>query len=567
MLSLLSSASTILVALFLYKVIRLAHYVRLARKTTLPYTITPLLETEVLALLVNPLLRYLYRGYLDRGKGWPRWCRFIVKDWAWEDKRQAHDELGDVFLCVSPEGIICYSADATMGWDVMNRRNTFTKPRDKYKILEPYGMNVATAEGKTYQFHVRITAPPFGDLSGINSLVWRETIHQTKRLMGAWAKAPPTEIQRDVNALTLAIISLAGFGRRLDWTKDNDNEDIPAGYQLSFLHALQDTLHHMVPILLFPRWLLSVILSKAALAHAQLDQYLRDIIRDQKAKLLADINHQDKETRGNLLTAVVRASVVMDSEQTSAKSTGSAGERKQGFTEDETMGNLFIYLLAGYETTANAIVYGLAALALHQDIQDQVIEEIDNAHARVQSANRSELTYEDDFEFLEYTYGFMYETFRLFPGVTLITKMVHNPERIITDGPDGPMSYNLPGGTRVYLNAPAVHYHPKYWPEPYRLDPNRWRSSPGGKHVVASDKTRQMKGTLLTFSDGSRACLGRKFAQAEYIAFFATLLRQYRVSLAPGSDPVVVERDLFGKSAGTITLAPLGNVRLRIRLR
>ncbi|KAL4745452.1 hypothetical protein BDW72DRAFT_208175 [Aspergillus terricola var. indicus] len=568
MLSLPSSVFTILVGLFLYKIIRLAHNVRLARKTSLPYIITPLLETEVVALLLNPLLRYLYRDYLDRGKGWPRWCRFFVKDWAWEDKRQAHDELGDVFLCVSPEGIICYSADATMGWDVMNRRNTFTKPRDKYKVLEPYGMNVATAEGKTYQFHVRITAPPFGDLSGVNNLVWRETVHQTKRLTEAWAESPPTEIQKDVNALTLAIISLAGFGKRLEWSKNGENEGVPAGYQLSFLHALQDTLHYMVPILLFPRWVLRVILHKAALAHAQLDRYLREIIRDQKAKLSADINHSDKQSRGNLLTAVVRASMVFDSEQSSKESSRSSGERKQGFTEDETMGNLFIYLLAGYETTANAIIYGLAVLALHQDIQDQVIEEIDRAHARAQSANRSELTYEDDFEFLEYTYGFMYETFRLFPGVTLITKMIHQPERIITDGPDGsPKSYDLPAGTRVYLNAPAVHYHPKYWPEPYKLDPNRWRSSQGEKHVVASDRTRQMKGTLLTFSDGSRACLGRKFAQAEYVAFFATLLRQYRVRLAPGSDPAVVERDLFGKSAGTITLAPLANVRLHIQPR
>lgn len=208
-------------------------------------------------------------------------------------------------------------------------------------------MNVATAEGKTYQFHVRITAPPFGDLSGVNSLVWRETIHQTKRLTEAWAKSPPIEIQKDVNALTLAIISLAGFGRRLEWSKDGENEGIPAGYQLSFLHALQDTLHFMVPILLFPRWVLIIILNKAALAHAQLDRYLRDIIRDQRAKLSADINHADKESRGNLLTAVVRASMVFDSEPPSAKSSRLSGERRQGFTEDETMGNIFIYLLAG----------------------------------------------------------------------------------------------------------------------------------------------------------------------------------------------------------------------------
>ncbi|CAI7653188.1 unnamed protein product [Penicillium pancosmium] len=617
MVSLLPSTLSMLGALLFYKAVRLLHFVRLARKTTLPYVITPLLETEVLALHLNPLLRYLYRGYLDRGKGWPRWCRFFIKDWAWEDKRQAHDRFGDVFLCVSPEGIICYSADAMMGWDVMNRRNVFTKPRDKYstipdtlppplfallclptpvyfpqlppppfkfplpclliepflnrfdvEILEPYGMNVATAEGKTYQFHVRITAPPFGDISGVNSLVWKETIHQTKLLTKAWAKSPPTEIQRDANALTLAVISLAGFGKQLEWSKEDDNQTIPVGYQLTFLHALQDTLHHMVPILLYPRWVLRIIHLEAALAHSQLDRYLRDIIRDQEAKLTANINHDDKKSRGNLLTAVVRSSVMFNSEQHSSKASGKSGERKQGFTEDETMGNLFIYLLAGYETTANAIIYGLAALALYQDIQERVIEEIDNAHSRAKSADRDTLTYEDDFEFLEYTYGFMYETFRLFPGVTLVTKMVHQSERIITDGPDGTLkTYDLPGGTRVYLNAPAVHYHPKYWPEPYKVDPNRWRSSPGGKYVVPSDKTRQMKGTLLTFSDGSRACLGRKFAQAEYIAFFATLLREYRVRLGPGSDRTSVERDMFRKSAGTITLAPLGNVRLQLQAR
>lgn len=118
--------------LALFKIIKLVRNVFLARTTGLPYVVTPVLETEVLGLLATPVLRTLYHNHLDKGKGWPRWCRFVIKDWQWEDKRLVHDELGDTFLCVSPEGIICYSADATVGWDVMNRRNDFTKPRDKY---------------------------------------------------------------------------------------------------------------------------------------------------------------------------------------------------------------------------------------------------------------------------------------------------------------------------------------------------------------------------------------------------------------------------------------------------
>ena len=123
-----------------------------------------------------------------------------------------------------------------------------------------------------------------------------------------------------------------------------------------------------------------------------------------------------------------------------------------------------------------------------------------------------------------------YETFRLYPGVALITKMVNKPERIITEEQDGPKSYILPTGTRVYLNAPAVHYSDKYWPGHEKLDPIRWYDPPSSaghaksqKKVIAADKTRHMRGTFITFSDGSRVCLGRKFAQAEYIAFMAAL--------------------------------------------
>lgn len=211
------------------------------------------------------------------------------------------------------------------------------------EILEPYGPNVATAEGKTYQSHVRITAPPFNDHSGVNSLVWRETLYQTRHLSESWAKSAPDNIDVDINSLTLSIISLAGFGRRLEWRNSSDaDEDIPAGYRISFLRAINDTVRYMVFILLFPRWLLSVSpWSNAAVAHAELDKYLREIIRGQKKKLSADIDYRDAVSRGNLLTAVVRASIL------DSRSSEEPTKNLKGFTEDETMGNLFVYLLAG----------------------------------------------------------------------------------------------------------------------------------------------------------------------------------------------------------------------------
>jgi neutral trehalase len=63
--------------------------------------------------------------------------------------------------------------------------------------------------------------------------------------------------------------------------------------------------------------------------------------------------------------------------------------------------------MIGYETTANAIVYGLITLALRPDIQKKVIEEIDQQYITAAAEGRGELTYDDDFGKLEYTYGFM----------------------------------------------------------------------------------------------------------------------------------------------------------------
>lgn len=161
----------------------------------------------------------------------------------------------------------------------------------------------------------------------------------------------------------------------------------------------------------------------------------------------------------------------------------------------------------------------------------------------------------------------------MFPGVIHITKMVTQHQRIITSDINGndAESYVLPPGCRVYLNSTGVHYHEKYWPDPYKIDPSRWTAlgdkKTTDKKANLANKTNQMRGTFLTFSDGARACLGKKFAQAEYVAFFAGLLRHYRVELGEGPSRHEVEKDLFRRCKGSVTLAPLDNVSLSLKRR
>lgn len=437
------------------------------------------------------------------------------------------------------------------------------------EVLEPYGPNVATTEGKAYNFHVRITAPPFNDGSGANDLVWNEASDQARALMESWSQENTTrDLSLDINRLTLAVIAYTGFGKRLDFkaeVSDHRNK-IPTGYKMSLHHALHLVTTFMVRILLIPKWILNMTsMKEIAVAHGELEKYMREMIRTETANLSKDSAYESAEAKGNLLTSVLRASAF------EAKAAG----RKQAFSEDEVLGNLFLYLLAGYETTANAMTYGFITLALRQDLQDRIIEEVDEVYEKAAADGRTSLNYTDDFENFRYTYGFMYEVFRLYPGVCIITKMIPK-DTTITVYPENkpPRQHVLPAECRVYLNVNAVHYHERYWPDSWALKPERWMGTIGvapnerpDKKVVASDKSRQVRGKLMTFSGGARACLGRKFTQSEYISVLATVLREYRIVLGEGMDAKAVKQEIDHLAAGTVTLAPLKYVRLALKKR
>lgn len=150
-----------------------------------------------------------------------------------------------------------------------------------------------------------------------------------------------------------------------------------------------------------------------------------------------------------------------------------------------------------------------------------------------------------------------YEIFRLFPGALVVTKTTAYETSITTTEAT---THSLPVGTGVYINAPAIHYAERYWEDAATLKPERWAEAwtEGAKRgIAAPDRTRQMHGTFITFSDGARACLGRKFAQSEMAAFLVRILRDCEIRLADGADRNIVEKQLRQYSAGAITLGPL----------
>jgi cytochrome P450 len=46
-------------------------------------------------------------------------------------------------------------------------------------------------------------------------------------------------------------------------------------------------------------------------------------------------------------------------------------------TADETISNIYLFMIAGYETTSTAFAYSTYVLATQREIQNKLLEEID----------------------------------------------------------------------------------------------------------------------------------------------------------------------------------------------
>jgi cytochrome P450 len=246
-------------------------------------------------------------------------------------------------------------------------------------------------------------------------------------------------------------------------------------------------------------------------------------------------------------------------EQGSAK-----GNASMGFAE--VMGNAFLFVLAGHETSGNTVHFALVYLAVYPASQARLQEDLD---AIFGDRPDSEWSYEEDFPKLQDSLvaAFMYETLRLKTPVAEIVKIVGaEPQPLTIDG----RTVMIPPKTIIASNVIASHLNARNWPtssseedlEEFRAE--RWLvdnlASPSSsapptttgsgedEHAPTRQQQQQQqqqhghsgphaiyrprRGAFIPFSEGARACLGRRFATVEILAALALILRDYSVELA-----------------------------------
>lgn len=197
-------------------------------------------------------------------------------EWGYMVGHEPFKQVGkDVFISVAPYTLTVNVADADVVTQITTRRNDFPKPLDMYGSLNIYGMNLVSTEGAEWRSHRKLVAPSFGEKN--NELVFTETLHHAKSLLGLWAgkdgKGNKTVAEPSAAAMNFAlyIISSAGFDVRVAWPHEEGDETAtqgnaersisvgskaPPGHTMSYRQALSDLLHLIVWTQIIPtKWL------------------------------------------------------------------------------------------------------------------------------------------------------------------------------------------------------------------------------------------------------------------------------------------------------------------------
>lgn len=343
------------------------------------------------------------------------------------------------------------------------------------------GESLLTANGDYWQRQRRLLQPAFHrqQIAGFLGAMTEATASLLDRWRRRGAGAEPYDIATEMSRLTYLIV-----GRTL-FSADVGPEAREIDQAMRVI--LPFTFERLGRIWNWPVWVPTPSNRRFQGALKQVDRTVFRLIAEHRGSLLAGAMPRD------LLDMLL---TVRDDE------TG------EGLSDRQLRNETTTFLLAGHETTANALTWTFHLLGQHPDIAAEVHNE-----ARTVLNGRAPTL--DDLPRLSLTRRVVMESMRLFPPIWIIERRV-----IKEDCVDG---YRLPAGSAVVISPFALHRHPGFWDRPESYDPARFERPPPDAYVP--------------FGAGPRFCIGREFALLE--AQVITAMVAQSVELKPVDGPPV----------------------------
>ncbi|XP_053996984.1 cytochrome P450 9e2-like [Hylaeus anthracinus] len=183
-------------------------------------------------------------------------------------------------------------------------------------------------------------------------------------------------------------------------------------------------------------------------------------------------------------------------------------------TIEDIIAQVFIFFLAGFDTSSTLMCYLVHELTVNQDIQEKLREEVE----RYMAEGNGDISYEA-LSKMEYMEMVTSETLRKYPPVVFIDRLCAEKFELPSAGPGYDGVIVRPTDV-VWFPVYAIHHDPNYFPDPEKFDPERFSR----KNIDSIQPY-----TYMPFGFGPRKCIGNRFALMETKILIAHLLHRFRL--------------------------------------
>ncbi|OCF61964.1 hypothetical protein L486_01630 [Kwoniella mangroviensis CBS 10435] len=448
---------------------------------------------------------------------------------------------------------------------VFTKTSLFEKPtfHPRYVAAAKFGGNIISAsDGDDHRRHKSVVRGCFGE--EIFRSAWDE-MDKTFELFLDEDKLREGGIMEDVGAttikLTYVVIGKVGFGHEIPW----DSQRSKKGEKMGFVESYEVVDRTMLYQFTLPLWIMKILptkeLRRMGDGRTAFVGYCYDMVRSKRAELNALREAGEKSKAPvDLLGAMVHAQLVAEEE--ARLKHGHEFTPNVGLTENEVIGNMFIFLLAGHETTGHTFAFTLAQLALHPEWQEEVYKEIKEVCGDEKPSYR-------DVHKLPLCLAVGLEAMRLTDIVRQLFKVAKEDSMLpyTTWNEAGEVTkreHLVKKGSLIYIDTPASQLNPFYWKDANEFNPRR--------HLGADDARASLNNAevpFVAFSMGPRQCIGRRFAEVEIICFIASILSRYTIHPVPthaGETKESMRERMIGSAVEDVTMTP-GKFQVRLEKR
>jgi cytochrome P450 len=208
----------------------------------------------------------------------------------------------------------------------------------------------------------------------ISEKVWNESAEQADKMaefMLGHEKGESNSTVNSLRSIAINVLAQVGYGKPQKFQPFELPRELDA--KMTYVEAISICVELLAFASLLPPRLLRLPIMPKAIRHVGMARRHLPLLTKDMLDQERELNQSGSAARENLMSMLVRLS---DQEKSldHGKPTGGSG---QYLTDDEIAGNMFLFTGAGFDTTANTLVFAICLLATYPQWQTWIQEEID----------------------------------------------------------------------------------------------------------------------------------------------------------------------------------------------